>query len=383
MVSSERLLSLLQGLIRVKSVNPSLVPGGNGESEIARHIGSYMESIGLEVRYQELGHNRTNVIGILKGSGGGKSLMLNGHIDTVTVEGMDIEPLDPVVKDGKVYGRGSFDMKGGVAAMIEAVHAVRLSGVPLRGDVLVACVCDEEYASVGTEAVVREYLTDAAIVCEPSGLDVCVAHKGFAWIRVDVQGKAAHGSLPEEGVDAIVGAGKFLAEVDRYSRDVLPSRSHPMLGAPSIHGSLIEGGSNLSTYPSQCTIQLERRTIPGETRETVVREMDEIVSVLREDDPRFKAVVDVFFYRSPFEVRGDEPVVRAVCDAVRDELGREPECSGTAAWLDSAILCDAGISTVVFGPLGSGGHSAVEYVDFQSVVDTAQALRGAIVRVVG
>lgn len=379
MISSERLLSLLQGLISTKSVNPSLVAGGNGEAEIAKYIGDYMQSFGLEVNYQELGKGRMNVVGILKGAGGGRTLMLNGHIDTVDPAGMDIDPFDPVLKDGKVYGRGSFDMKGGVAAMIEAVHAVMLSGTRLRGDVMLTCVCDEEYASIGTEAVAKDYSSDAAIVCEPTGLDVCVAHKGFAWIKVKVLGKAAHGSLPSEGVDAIMGAGKLLSEIDRYSRDVLSKREHPLLGSPSIHGSLIEGGSNLSTYPALCTVQLERRTIPGETRESVEAEMAGIIASLRSRDPQFRAEHEAFFVRPPFEVEEDEPIVRAVYDAAKQELGREPEFSGSAAWLDSAILQSAGIPTVIFGPDGAGAHSAVEYVDYPSVVSTARVLAGAIV----
>lgn len=383
LVSNERLLNLLQQLIRIKSVNPGLVPSGNGEADIAEWIGSYLADMGLEVKYQELGPARKNVIGVLKGVGGGKSLMLNGHIDTVDTRGMDIDPLDPVYRDGKVYGRGSYDMKGGVAAMIEAVHSVALSGDRLKGDVLVTCVADEEYASAGTEAVVREFSADSAVVCEPTGLDVCVAHKGFAWIKVDVVGKAAHGSLPSEGVDAIMGAAKFLCEVDRYSREILFAKEHPLLGPPSIHGSLIEGGSNLSTYPSHCAVQLERRTIPKETRQSVVDELNAVIAEVKEKDPRFHAVADVFFYRTPFEVAAGEPVVKAVRKALCAELGREPSYCGTAAWLDSSVLQEAGIPTVIVGPDGEGAHSAVEFVDFDSVVKTARTLERVIREIAG
>lgn len=383
MVSEKRLLELLKSLIRVQSVNPDLVLGGSGEERIAGYIGSYMESMGLSVRYQEVAPGRLNAIGVLKGTGGGRSLMLNGHIDTVGIEDMIIDPLDPVLEGNRLYGRGSYDMKGGVAAMIEAVHALVDSGRRLKGDLVVACVCDEEYASMGTQAVVREYVTDAAIVAEPTANRVCVAHKGFAWVKVEVTGKAAHGSLPSEGVDAITGAGKFLSRLDLYAGETLAAKKHPLLGSPSVHASLIEGGSNLSTYPARCVVQLERRTVPGEDRETVEKEMEMIIEAVKEEDPTFQASARVFFDRPPFEVPTQEPVVQAVGQAVREILGREVEYAGSHPWLDSAILAGAGISTVIIGPDGYGAHGAVEYVDFPSVVDTAKVLFSAISKIAG
>jgi acetylornithine deacetylase len=377
-VSEERTLRLLRDLIRIKSVNPSLVPSGNGEAEIAHFLGDYMRKMGLEVRYQELGPARANVIGILKGVGGGKILLLNGHIDTVGTEGMDIDPLDPKLEDGKVYGRGSVDMKGGVAAMVEAVDALVRSGTRLRGDVIVTCVGDEEYVSTGTEAVVREYRADAAVNCEPSGLNVVIAHKGFAWIRIAVEGKAAHGSLPSEGVDAIVKAGHFLVELEKMGCGPLAKKVHPLVGQASVHASFINGGKELSTYPDRCVIELERRTIPGENRDTVEEEMEALLKRLSSHDPAFKAKSDVFFYRPPFEVAPEEPIVQVLRRSCVEVLGREPEFSGSTAWLDSAILKDAGIPTAIFGASGWGAHSAVEWVDFRSVVDAAQVLCRAI-----
>lgn len=382
-ISEERTLQLLSDLIRTDSVNPSLVPGGNGEAEIAHRLGDYMQSMGLEVRYQEFLPGRFNLIGILRGAGGGKSLMLNGHIDTVSTAGMDIDPLNPRLEGGKVYGRGSFDMKGGVAAMVEAVVAIARSGRTLRGDVIVTGVGDEEYASAGTEAIVREYKTDAAVNCEPTGLDLVLAHKGFAWMRTTVEGKAAHGSLPWEGVDAITKAARFLVELEKMASEEFPKKTHPLVGSGSVHASLISGGSELSTYPAKCVVELERRTIPGEDRETVVREMEELLGRVSAADPKFTAKNEVFFYRSSFEVSPEEPVVQALRNAYVEVLGKEPAYSGTNPWLDSAILKDAGIPTAVFGPTGAGAHSAVEWVDFRSVVDTARVLCQAIVNFCG
>ncbi len=382
-IDREKTLELLQSLIRIPSINPSLVEGGCGELEIAEYVARLFTRMGLEVHVQDLGPNRANVVGVLKGSGGGKSLMLNGHLDTVGIEGVTMDPFDPVYSDGKVYGRGSHDMKGGLAAMIMAVRAVIDAGVELKGDLILAAVADEEYASIGTEAVVREFKADAGIVCEPTDLNLCIAHRGFAWEKVTVHGVAAHGSLPQVGVDAIVKAGKLLMEVERVGSEVLPQKEHPLLDPPSIHASLIRGGKELSTYPDLCEIQLERRTIPGEDQSLVQAEMEQIIARLAAQDPDFRADLDVFFVRSPMEIAQDAPVVQAVARAAQQVTGEHPEYVGSGAWLDSAVMSEASIPTLVFGPSGEGAHAAVEWVDFDSVVTTAKVLARAIVELCG
>lgn len=378
LVDHEALLENLQALIRINSVNPSLVKGGNGESEIAEYLGRYFANLGLEVRYQEMQPGRKNVIGILKGTGGGKSLILNGHTDTVSLEGMRIKPLEPSYIDGKVYGRGSLDMKGGVAAAISAVKAIAESGRKLRGDVILACVADEEYASIGTEALVREYSADAAIVCEPSALGLGIAHKGFAWITIDVHGKAAHGSKPEDGVDAIVKAGKVLVGLEELGVK-LRCKKHELLGSPSVHASLIHGGKELSTYPDFCQIQIERRTIPGEVKSTVVEEIQSLLQTIAIQDPQFNAEFEVFFYRSHFAIAETEPIISTARQAFHQIVGKEPEFIGFSGWLDSSILADAGIPTLIFGPSGEGLHADAEYVEFASVVTSAEVLVATIV----
>lgn len=381
-VDRDALLDNLQKLIRIESVNPSLVANGQGEAEIAKYIGEYLSEIGLEVRYQETAPGRLNVIGILKGNGSGKSLMLNGHTDTVSINGMSINPFDPHYTDGRVYGRGSLDMKAGVAAAIAAAKAVAESGLQLKGDVILTFVADEEYASIGTEAVVREYTADAAIVCEPSALGLGIAHKGFAWITIDILGKAAHGSRPDQGIDAIVKAGKVLVAIEALGNK-LSGKKHELLGSPSVHASLINGGTELSTYPDLCQIQIERRTIPGEDKNTVIAEMQEILDGIAEQDPQFKADFKVFFYRPHFEVAETEPIAKSVARAFKQVVSTEPQLTGFSGWLDSSILAEAGIPTVIFGPAGEGLHANKEYVEFESVVITAEVLAETIVEYCG
>jgi acetylornithine deacetylase len=370
-------------LIRIESVNPDLAGEGSGEGPIAEHIGRYMTRMDLEVRYQEIKPGRFNVIGILKGSGKGKSLMLNGHTDTVGITRMDINPLDPVNKDGKVYGRGSFDMKGGLAAMMMAVKALRDGGLRPRGDVILTFVADEEYFSLGTEILVKEYSADAAILCEPTDLKICVAHKGFAWIRVEVFGRAAHGSRPDKGIDAIVKAGKLLSRIDELGKEVLVQKKHPLVRSPSIHASLIKGGTELSTYPDYCVIELERRLIPGETVRTVSEEMQSLIDDLGSKDDQFKANYEVSFSRPPLEVDRDHEIVRALTKAYSRTINQDPKYIGVSGWMDSAILAEAGIPSVIIGPAGDGFHGAVEYVDFQSLVTLAKILTETIIEFCG
>jgi acetylornithine deacetylase len=377
--SEEKLLDILQNLIQIESVNPSLSPGGRGEAQIAQYIGNYLSAIGLETQYQAIGSDRSNVIGILKGTGGGKTLMLNGHTDTVGIKGMRIASLLPEIKDGRVYGRGSLDMKSGLAAMIMAVRTIADLGIKLTGDVILAFVADEEYKSLGTEALIQEFKADAAIVCEPTNLGISPAHKGFAWLNVEVFGKAAHGSKPEEGIDAIVKAGKFLCETDRFEKEVLFKKKHPLLGCPSLHASLIEGGIELSTYPDYCKIQLERRTLPGESPQEILGEIHALIHKIQSKDQNFKARCELSFYRPALEVPLEEKIVQVLRKAYKDTQHIEPKIFGSSGWLDSAILAEAGIPTVIFGPGGEGMHSAVEYADFESVAKTAEVLIQVII----
>lgn len=382
-IDEKELLTVVQDLIRIESVNPELSGKGNGEYLIAEHIGRYLTEMGLAVQYQEIKPKRVNVIGVLKGSGEGRTIMLNGHMDTVGITGMDIEPLNPVFKDGKVYGRGSIDMKSGLGAMLIAVKSIIDAGLKPKGDVMLAFVADEEYRSLGTEVLIKDFSADAAIICEPTNLKICIAHKGFAWTKVEIFGKAAHGSRPDKGIDAIVKAGKFLGRIENLGNNILVQKKHPLLGSPSIHASLIKGGTELSTYPDYCLIELERRTIPGELVETVEEEMQTLIENIGSEDDQFKARFEVSFYRPPLEVSRDHLIVGALTKAYSKIVKQAPEFIGVGGWMDSAIMAEAGIPTVIIGPSGEGFHASIEYVDFQSIITCAQILAETIVEFCG
>jgi acetylornithine deacetylase len=370
-INSNELTELLKDLVKIDSVNPSLVPGAAGEAEIASYLRDWMESMGLETELAEVEPGRPNVVGTLRGSGGGKSLMLNGHTDVVGVDYMTIDPFDPVIKDGKLYGRGSFDMKGGLASSMAAVKAVVDSGNQLRGDVIIAAVCDEEFASIGTEHLMKDTRVDAAIIGEPTYFNVQVAHKGFAWIDVTTHGFAAHGSMYQLGVDAIAKMGHVLIGFEAMQR-ILEETKHPLVGPGSIHASIISGGVELSTYPDRCKLEAERRLIPGETREDVEEEMKGLIQSLKEGDPKFNADYEITFFRESMEISPEEEICQVLKQGSLEVLGKEPQWVGGSGWMDTQIIHGKGIPAVAFGPSGFGAHGAEEWIDLDSVHKAAE-----------
>ncbi|HYM90839.1 MAG TPA: ArgE/DapE family deacylase [bacterium] len=379
-VNAAAITGLLEKLVSIPSVNPTLVPGGAGEGEVARCLARECERLGMTVAAEEAAPGRPNVVAVLPGvdPARGRSLLLNGHTDTVGAAGM-AAPFTPVRRGERLYGRGTSDMKAGLAAMVGAVAAVLDAGVRPRGDVLLTFAIDEEDASIGTARIARTRRADAAIVTEPTGLRICVAHKGFVWAAIRTQGRAAHGSDYAAGIDAILRMGRVLQAVEQLDREVLSRRSHPLLGRPSVHASVITGGEGPSTYPPSCTLVLERRTLPEETANDVRAELEAVLARLRGADPLFQATLEVTLARPGLEVDRDAAIVRSLHDAVARRLGTPPEYVGLSAWFDAAVLAEAGIPTVIFGPTGAGWHAAEEYVDVPSVAACAEVLAQTIV----
>lgn len=369
---SDATIELLRDLVAIDSVNPSLVPGGAGEKEIAEAVAAEMRATGMDVEVTEVAPGRPNVVGVIEGRVAGKSLMLCGHLDTVSVEGMDA-PFDPVERDGRLYGRGSGDMKGGVAAMIGAARTIVASGGLEAGKLIVAAVVDEEYASIGAEALVKHWRADAAVITEPTDLTVAVGHKGFSWVEVTTEGRAAHGSRPGEGRDAILRMGRVLSRLEAHDRELQSRPPHPVLGVASLHASLIEGGRELSTYPERCVLRMERRTISGERAETALEEVEGILAALRQEDSEFQASARPMFDRPPYETPAQHELPRILESAV-ESTGRQTSRAGMTYWTDAAILGQAGIPSVIFGPGGEGYHGLEEYVRVEEVLACRAAL---------
>ncbi|MDP9766085.1 ArgE/DapE family deacylase [Deinococcus enclensis] len=370
----ETLTDLLAALVRLDSTNPSLVPGGAGETHIAQFVVAWLASRGIPAELIEAAPGRPSVVARVRGTGGGRSLLLCAHLDTVGTEGMDA-PFEPAVRDGRLYGRGAYDMKAGLAASLLALEDASRSA--LRGDVVLTAVADEEHASLGMQAVLEHVTADAAIVTEPTELGVSVAHKGFTWHEITTHGRAAHGSRPDLGVDAIAHMGRVLGELEALGRELATRDAHPLLGHGSLHASLISGGQELSSYPERCTLLVERRTLPGETPAQTAQEIEARLARLGAD-PQFRTEHRLTLARDPFGISVDAPIVQALERAAAGVLGAPPAVIGQSFWMDSAFLAAAGIPTVVFGPRGGGAHATEEWVELASVEQCRQTLTATL-----
>jgi acetylornithine deacetylase len=364
-------LRLLRELVAVNSINPTLVPGAPGEGQIADVVAVEMGKAGLDVTVEMVAPGRPNVVGVLNGRSKGRTLMFCGHTDTVGVDGMD-GPFQPVERDGRLYGRGAQDMKGGVAAMIDAARLVAERGFD-SGRLIVAAIVDEEHSSIGADALVKTWTADGAIVTEPTDLAIAIGHKGFAWIEIEVLGKAAHGSRPAEGLDAILRLGRVLTRLEALDRALQARPPHPLMGTGSLHASIVTGGRELSSYPDRATLQMERRTLPSEAGP---RPMDEVSQILRDlegEDRTFEARATPMFSRPGYEVARDHELPKALGQALT-RAGGALQITGASFWTDAAVLGHAGIPSILFGPGGAGLHSTVEYVNVADILSCRDTL---------
>ena len=357
-------VALARSLVAVPSVNPVLAPGGSGEGDIAVLAAEWLSEWGLETETEEVAPGRWNVVARLVGEG--PVLVLNGHLDTIGVEGMTVPPFDAALDGERLTGRGSCDMKGGVAALLAATARLASSGP--RPNLLVALTADEEHASLGMSAFVASGRAgDLAVVCEPTSLAVMPAHKGFVWIRATFRGRAAHGSLPEVGIDAIRHAGLYLAALDGYAAELVAREEHRLLGHGSFHAGTITGGSAESVYPDRCELLLERRTMPGESPETVMDEFRKVLGELRARDDDLEATLEMTLERPGTEVPEDAPLVQGLLSAASAH-GDSPPVVGMTAWVDAALLNVAGTPAVCYGPGAiAQAHTADEWIETREI----------------
>ena len=373
-VPADLVLDAAQTLVRVPSVNPSLVPDGTGESDVARAARDWLAARGVNAWLEDSAPGRPNVVADV-GSGTGPTLVFCAHLDTVGTEGMTIPPFEPRVASGKLYGRGSYDMKGSAAAMMAA--AVILGRLELSGRLLLALVADEEHASLGAADFVRRHAADACIVTEPSQEQLVLAHKGFVWAEIVTRGRAAHGSRWDLGVSAVGRMGRIIAALETFDRDELRRRTHALVGPASLHCAMVSGGVGWSTYAPECRLKVERRTIPGETPAQAMAELREVVRAASEAGDAEAVLV---FERPPLVCDPGARIVQVVREAATEVQGTPPAEIGVAYWMDAAIFAAAGIPTVNYGPTGEGAHAEIEWVEVDSLVTTARVLAAAATR---
>ena len=371
-------VELTRRLVRTPSVNPELEAGGAAEGEVAELSWRWLREWGYDPELAEVSPGRFNVVA-RRGGGAGPSLLLNGHLDTVGVAGMD-DPFSGSVRDGRLHGRGAADMKSGVACALAVGAALADAEIP--GELIIALTADEEHASIGMEALVRGGVrADAAVVCEPTSLAIMPAHKGFMWMDVHTVGRAAHGSRPALGVDAIAHMGRVIVAFDEESGRLSRRAGHPLLGPASLHAGTVRGGSAPSVYPDRCHLVVERRTLPGETAEQVMREAEQVLARARREHPGIEARIEPGLFRAGTEVAVDSPLVRGLRDACKRIGGRSAsgivagKVRGMSAWVDACFLNQHGIPAVCFGP-GSiaQAHAAKEWVEVAEIRRCAEIL---------
>jgi acetylornithine deacetylase len=366
-MSGPELAALTTELVRTESVNPSLDASGSGELAAARLVAEWAGRQGLHADVDELAPGRANVL-VRGGRGGGPTVMLLGHLDTVGGAAM-AEPFSGAIRDGYVYGRGAYDMKGAVAAALVAARELDRAGID--GTVVVACAADEEHGSLGAERLVAHGdRPDYVIVCEPTEERLCVAHRGFAGFEIEVHGRAAHGSRPDLGIDAIAATGVVLTRLGQLAADLLAREPHPLLGTPSTHASVITGGQEFSSYPERCVLQGERRTLPGETDAEIAAEVAALAVGV-------DATTRLVFSRPPLEADPAGELAHAVAVAVGGAA-----FEGVPFWTDGALFAAAGIPTVIYGPRGAGAHAADEWVEVESLARCAAAYAESVCRLV-
>jgi acetylornithine deacetylase len=365
--------ALAAHLVRIESINPRLADHGSGERAMAAVCADWLRQRGFGVELLEAEPGRPSVVARLV-RGAGRTVLLNGHLDTVGEDGMTV-PARGQVLHGRLYGRGACDMKGGVAALMTAAAALG-DGDGWQGELVVALTADEEHASIGMSRVLAAGLrADVAVVCEPTSLAVMPAHKGFVWIEVEVRGRAAHGSRADIGVDAVRHAGRLLARLDRIDASLRAAPPHALLGHGSVHAGTITGGSAPSVYPERCTLTLERRTLPHEPPETALAEVQELIAELRSQDPAFTAEARLVLARPGSDVDPASPLVQGLLAAL-ERQGQARVVAGMSAWVDAALLNAAGIPAVCFGP-GSieQAHAADEWIDIEEIACASATLR--------
>ncbi len=373
-------VSLLTDLVRIESVTPWLIADGTGERNVAEFMGKWLEAAGLEVLLDDVTPGRPNMLARLRGSEPGPTLCINAHSDTVGYANWADRALNPWIDGDRMYGLGVVDVKASCAAAMLALRDLVRDKVPLKGDVLLACVIDEEGTSIGTEHLVANHKIDAAIVIEPAALPVVVTeHQGFGWIDITVFGKASHGSTPDEGIDAIVHMAEVIRALHQLDEREWKKNPHPLNGRTVFHTGTIHGGTDYATYPSQVVLGIEIGTQPGETLANRVSDIENIFDEIRKEFPDFKAEIDVKVDRDPFVGADLGPLLQAFDDASREVLGKPADEQGLNAWTDAALLQNAGIPTILIGPLGGNLHSPDEWADIPEVVQTVDLLKSTIV----
>ncbi|MDG1531058.1 MAG: ArgE/DapE family deacylase [Paracoccaceae bacterium] len=376
-INQESLVADLSAMIRCASVNTF---GGatdiGAEAAMADLYENMLRDLGLEIGSCEVTAGRRNVWGVLKGSGEGPTILLAGHMDTVGIDGYD-NPFEPIVKDGRIYGRGSCDMKAGLAAYLEVVRYLQRSGTTLSGDLIIAGVIDEEHAMAGSRDFgINGPKVDCAIVAEPSLLQISAAHKGQVLVTMKTKGLAAHSSMPDKGRNAVYHMAAVVGGLQEYANDLAVRDADPVCGKPSFNVGAIRGGDNACSVPDYCEIDIDRRTIPGESTAQVMQELEVVLEQVKRAVPDLICEIgEPYLDLPPLDTKMDDPVVMAMVEACTNVLGQV----SVSAFPGSTDAPNFGCPAIICGPGDLAQcHSLNEYVAIDQIENAVRIYVHAI-----
>lgn len=373
-LSAEAVAATLQALVRIDSVNPAYGGPAGGEARVVDWVESFAKRLGLACERYDAMPGRPNLLIAAPGEDSKKTLLFNTHCDVVSIANMSISPMGGEIRDGRLWGRGSTDAKGQLAAMLHALAAIIESGRKPPQTTLILVTVDEEAGFGGIHAAVKHGVkVDAAVVAEPTSLEVVAAHKGTQRWWIEVEGRAAHSAKPHLGLNSIHAAAYLIQAIQEgYAREIA-NRSHPLLGSPTVNVSMISGGTQVNLVPDRCRILIDRRTLPGETRAIVHAEFERIIDGVSSARPGFRGrQIDPLMVDPPLQTAVDHPIVRAAL-AVSRKMGRPAEPTGAPYGTDGSKLSEIGIPTIVVGP-GSidQAHTADEFIEIEELAAGAR-----------
>ncbi len=373
-VDRAELTDFLQKAIQI----PSHKDYPDEEHEIGEFIAARMRAEGIETEMQYVDGKRANVISTLRGSGGGKSVTFNGHIDSIPPIDMQ-DAFSGKIEGDLMYGRGASDMKSGIICMAYAMIAMKRAGLTPAGDVVLSAVAGEEYGSIGcTQYVKRSKLTDYGVCGEPTGLKIASAQKGLHWFEFSIPGRRIHSSVSSQGINALKRLNELMTKISGDLEPRLKQRTHALLGHSLVNMGKVWGGEQPNVVPGDAHLQLERRYIPGETLKSVMAELDEIVAECNKGYDGYPITYDSMPYsllvsKTPMDVPADHPIVRGMRAAGEAVLGTAPEIFGAPFWGDAGVLNDSGVITILFGPGEvEDAHTAHEKVNLTNVYKAAK-----------
>jgi acetylornithine deacetylase len=377
MIAKDEVVTLVSELVRIDSSNSWLTPGAPGEAEVVEYIARWLKPYRLDLHLEEVSPGHSNIIAILRGTSGGRSLCLNSHLDTVGYAGWRNRALLPLVEGDRIIGLGSADDKGHCAAGMLALKSLAESGQKLRGDVWLALTADEEGTSSGTFHFVEHHKPDAVMVLEAQGLgSATVTHQGFGWLDIVVEGKAAHGSVPEIGIDAVAHMAEVIVRLHRLDTGTFAKTAHPLNGKTVFHTGTIRGGTDYASYPAECILGIEIGTQPGETIDERVHDIEAIFEEVKSIYPNFRGHVDVKLSREPFEAAGHEALWDILSSEEEKVIGRPIVAVGENSWGDSGIFQAAGIPTLMLGASGGNLHAPEEWVSIEELLQLSRIVEG-------